>query len=266
MGIVNAIASDPTWLYLIVSSVFILAVAAVVACVYHFGSGSAIAKITMPPQPSKRPKAEAAGEQSEQAGGEELLSAQPPNFSKALLALPNSYLKRYSRLLGSNSGKRTSAKGEKKTPLSEDTFNAIYRDIVISQTKKQFSVALVMSIAGFAVIVAAVILAFFSDRMENMLGTIPGVLSNIISVLFFKQSKDAREEVDRIYRQDEFMANIGRVLAIADKIEDPKIKSALLAALALNMSNPDEKLAADLKVFLGNVGGNTKPQQGAQGS
>lgn len=157
---------------------------------------------------------------------------------------------------------------EKQVPQgiqTEEQYNEVFRQETLKESATQFYLGLVISIAGFIVIIIAIVLAFFGNDMEALLGTMPGIVVNIVSALFFKQSKDAKDLAVKLYQQDEFMANLQNVMFIADRIQDQKIKSTVLAALALYLAYPDEKPAAEIQAFIKGGGDNAQLQQDQTG-
>jgi uncharacterized membrane protein YgcG len=137
---------------------------------------------------------------------------------------------------------------------SEFRFDDEYLKDALSQSTMQFYLSVFASLTGFVLIIAVIIVALVQGDIEIALGTLPGVVINIVSALFFKQAKDTRDLAAALYGQNMHRINVSDSQDIAEKIEDRKLKSIVLATLTLNLASTSATPADNLQELLKCIG------------
>jgi hypothetical protein len=140
-------------------------------------------------------------------------------------------------------------------------FDEEYQKDALSQSTIQFYLSVFAAAAGFALVIAMAVMAIVHNDAEIALGTLPGVVINIVSALFFKQAKDTRDLAAAMYNQNVHRSNVFDSREIAAAIEDGKMRSVVMATLALNLASSDSKPAEQIQALLKCIG---ESQPGAQ--
>lgn len=116
------------------------------------------------------------------------------------------------------------------------TFMESHQKQAINHSRIQFYTGLFMSIIGFILIIYVVVIALSSENSLTSAITIVGsIVFEGISILFLKESHKLRQSAKEYH--DNLSENNKQIQAIkiAESIENPEIKSAIKAQLALHM-------------------------------
>lgn len=110
-----------------------------------------------------------------------------------------------------------------------------HHEEAINQSKIQFWFSLVASVIGFALII--VIIFVYKDLAwyEYIIKMLPGAIIEAVSVLFFSQSKQTRERASDFLNRLRQDRQYTKSIALANTIEDNKLRSFLKAEIALNL-------------------------------
>jgi len=116
------------------------------------------------------------------------------------------------------------------------TFMESHQKQAINHSRIQFYTGLVMSILGFMLIIYVVFIALSSDNsLISAITIIGSIVFEGISILFLKEShklrQSAKEYHDNLSEKNKQL----QAIKIAESIENPEIKSAIKAQLALHM-------------------------------
>lgn len=108
------------------------------------------------------------------------------------------------------------------------------------QATVQFWISIVAAFFGFIFIVIVILIRQNSVWYECLINAIPGIIIEAISVLFFTQSKETRQQssdfLNRL-RQDRLYE---KSIAIANEIQDEQLKAKLKAEIALHLCGIDK--------------------------
>lgn len=149
------------------------------------------------------------------------------------------------KLVNGNSDTPTTITVNKKTDNYEDnlielavhqTFMELHQKQAINHSRIQFYTGLIMSMIGFILIIYVVIIALSSNNNLTSAITIVGsIVFEGISILFLKESNRLRQSAKEYH--DNLSENNRQLqaLKIAESIENPEIKSAIKAQLALHL-------------------------------
>jgi hypothetical protein len=103
------------------------------------------------------------------------------------------------------------------------------------QATVQFWISIFAAFFGFVFIVAVILLSPSTEWYEGLINAIPGIVIEAVSVLFFTQSKETRQQssdfLNRL-RQDRLYE---KSIAIANEIQDEQLKAKLKAEIALHL-------------------------------
>jgi hypothetical protein len=145
--------------------------------------------------------------------------------------------------------------------LVEDLVTS-YHEQALSQARVQFWFSVVAATFGFIYIMYAATTADPANLLSYM-KTAPGVVVEAIAALFFRQAEQTRQRATELYdrlRTDQMSA---RAEAVVNSIEDPVMRSAVKAQIALHMIGlvPKEiDLQSILTRPIGSASAITKPQ------
>ena len=103
------------------------------------------------------------------------------------------------------------------------------------QATVQFWISIFAAFLGFIFIVVVILLSPNAVWYKGLVNAIPGIIIEAISVLFFTQSKETRQQssdfLNRL-RQDRLYE---KSIAIANEIQDEQLKAKLKAEIALHL-------------------------------
>jgi hypothetical protein len=135
-----------------------------------------------------------------------------------------------------------------------------YHQQALSQAKVQFWFSVVAASVGFIYILYAATLINAGSAVEY-LKILPGLIIDAVAALFFKQAEQTRARATELYdrlRQDR---QVEKAEAVVASIEDPTIRSAVKAQIALHMAGLTPK-EIDLPTFMTPIGGLSPPVDG----
>lgn len=110
-----------------------------------------------------------------------------------------------------------------------------HHEQAIQQSIIQFWFSLIASIIGFVFIIIIVVISENLQWYEYVLKTLPGVIIEAVSVLFFSQSKETRERASDFLNRLREDRQFTKSIEIIDTIEDEKLKSLVKAEIALHL-------------------------------
>lgn len=124
-----------------------------------------------------------------------------------------------------------------------------HHEQALSQASIQFWSSLAASIIGFVFIMLMILFANNSQWYEYILNVLPGVIIEVVSYLFFKQSSETRNRASDFLNRLRNDEQISKSIAIADSIGNDELKSLIKAKIALHICGINE--LQDLNDFLG---------------
>ena len=103
------------------------------------------------------------------------------------------------------------------------------------QATVQFWISIFAAFFGFIFIVVVILLSPNALWYEGLVNAIPGIIIEAISVLFFTQSKDTRQQSSDFLNRLRQDRQYEKSIAIADEIKDEQLKAKLKAEIALHL-------------------------------
>ncbi len=115
-----------------------------------------------------------------------------------------------------------------------------HHEQTIKHANIQFIASLCAAVIGFIFLISNIILSIDLSWQEDIAGTIPGVILEAISVLFFTQSKLAKKQSSDSLNKlmDERKCEKG--ISVAESISDKKISDKVKAEIALTLCGKNE--------------------------
>lgn len=110
-----------------------------------------------------------------------------------------------------------------------------YHEQALYQSRIQFWLSLIASVVGF---ISVIIILFFSNDLqwyEYIIRTLPGIIIEAVSILFFSQSKEIRERASDFLNRLQEDRHFNRSMEIVDTISDENLKSLIKAEIALHL-------------------------------
>lgn len=105
----------------------------------------------------------------------------------------------------------------------------------LSQSKIQFWFSLIAAIVGFIFIILMVCFTATDMWYEYIVRILPGAIIEAVSILFFSQSREARERSSDFLNRLREDKQYEKGIAIAESISDEQLKSKLKAEIALRL-------------------------------
>jgi hypothetical protein len=132
---------------------------------------------------------------------------------------------------------------ERRTLIADDRNFALlrtYHSQGLAQSKISFWFSLVLGVAGFGLIVWAVVLMMRSGNALNAQGraTVPliaGTITEAVSTLFFVQSNNTRKVMTTFFDKLRLDRNLDESLRLIDSVRDPKLQGSLQAVIAIHL-------------------------------
>jgi C4-type Zn-finger protein len=126
-----------------------------------------------------------------------------------------------------------------------------YHEQALSQARAQFWFSVIAATGGFLWILYSGS-KIEPDRLGTVFGILPGVVMDTVAFLFFRQASETRQRATDLYDRLRKDRQASEAVALVAAIEDPKVKSAVQAQLALHMAGLDPS-PIDLTKFLANA-------------
>lgn len=108
-----------------------------------------------------------------------------------------------------------------------------YHSQALQQASIQFWFSVIASVLGLVFIFTIIFFEENTTWYEYILKTFPGVIVEVISVLFINQAKETRERATNLFKELNYDSKIEKSVAIADTIENEDMKSNVKAKIAL---------------------------------
>jgi len=102
----------------------------------------------------------------------------------------------------------------------------------IRQAKMAFNVALGLMVIGILIIFTGIILLFLEKTSAGIVTSIVGTVTNVISFLTFRFSKEANDRLDQINQDLKIIEKTRWASKMIEEIDDPTIKNKAKAKLA----------------------------------
>lgn len=125
--------------------------------------------------------------------------------------------------------------GKSSTQSSVEDLIRSHHEQALTQATIQFWTSLIASIIGFVFIIIMIFIAKDSLWYEYILKTLPGIIIEAVSYLFFKQSSEIRNRASDFLNRLRNDEQISKSITIADSIEDENLKSQIKAKIALHI-------------------------------
>lgn len=166
--------------------------------------------------------------------------------------LSNSTVVKDSKLSYGEPEKQKNVVKEENEVKSDEKALDIYEQQATTHSNLQFYVGLIMSIVGFILLIGIIIFSIGSDNtINNAISVIGSLIFEGISLMFLKESQKLRIRVKEYHDNLLENSNRNKSMALADKIQDEKLRSLVQAQLSfylmgidpgkLNISNISEE-------------------------
>ena len=112
-----------------------------------------------------------------------------------------------------------------------------YHEQALGQARVQFRVSTIAAVAGFFLIIYNGFIQILGTSVtvsEVVLNTLPGVVIEAVSVLFFAQARSTRQRATDFYSRLQDDQRHKEALSIADGIAEPTLKALVYAQMALH--------------------------------
>lgn len=110
-----------------------------------------------------------------------------------------------------------------------------HHEEAINEAKTQFWFSLIAACVGFGFIAITFFVTNNLEWYNKLIMTIPGVVIEAVSALFFSQSKETRERSSDFLNRLREDRKFEKGIEIANTIEDKKLKAKMLASIALSL-------------------------------
>lgn len=114
-----------------------------------------------------------------------------------------------------------------------------HHEQALQQSLIQFWFSLGAAVAGFVFIICTVFFSKSTEWYEYIVKALPGGIIEIVSVLFFSQSRETRERASDFLNRLREDRQYEKSIAIAETIQDEKLKSLLKAEIAMHLCGID---------------------------
>ena len=154
-----------------------------------------------------------------------------------------------SRDKATESSSEDKLKQEKKKIESKDPFDEIVEKLItnhheqaLSQAKIQFWFSLIAACVGFFLIILILFITGDTEWYNKLVMTIPGVIIEVVSALFFSQSKEIRKTSSDFLNHLREDRKFEKGIEIANTLEDDKLKAKMLASISLNLCGISDQI------------------------
>jgi len=110
-----------------------------------------------------------------------------------------------------------------------------HHEQAITQSVIQFWFSLIASVVGFVFIIVIVAVSEELQWYEYIVKTLPGVIIEAVSVLFFSQSKETRERASDFLNRLREDRQYAKSINLVETISDEKLRSLIKAEIALHL-------------------------------
>lgn len=108
----------------------------------------------------------------------------------------------------------------------------------LAQASIQFWFSVFAATLGFGLIIGSAIYSFgVSDSSTAVIRSVPGIVIEAVAALFFKQATETRQRATDFYDRLRNDSNKDEAIALASKIEDVTLRSAVQAEIALHLAD-----------------------------
>lgn len=134
-----------------------------------------------------------------------------------------------------------------KSPVKESGGDNVYlllemhHQQALQQSKVQFWFSILASVIGFITIIISVFVSLNNNWYDYVLKSIPGIVTEAVSFLFFNQARETRDRATKFFRELNYDKQIAKSVAIADTIESEEVKSKVKSLIALRIIGINEK-------------------------
>ncbi|WP_097003909.1 TRADD-N-associated membrane domain-containing protein [Lacrimispora amygdalina] len=110
----------------------------------------------------------------------------------------------------------------------------------LQQSNVQFWFSILAAIVGFITIIFSVFVFSNINWYDYVLKTIPSIVMEAVSFLFFNQARETRDRATKFFKELNYEKQIAKSVAIADTIESEEIKSKVKSQIALRIIGINE--------------------------
>lgn len=117
-----------------------------------------------------------------------------------------------------------------------------YHKQALRQASIQFWFSIIAAVVGFGFVINELAFVPSTSATEKVIGTIPGIVIDLVAALFFKQAEQTRQRATDLY--DRLRTDNERTVAIKliDSIENENLRSIVKAQLALKIGGVDSNI------------------------
>jgi len=110
----------------------------------------------------------------------------------------------------------------------------------LQQANVQFWFSILASIVGFITIIFSVFVFSNINWYDYVLKTIPGIVMEAVSFLFFNQARETRDRATKFFKELNYEKQIAKSIAIAETIDNEEVRSKIKSLIALRIIGINE--------------------------
>ena len=129
----------------------------------------------------------------------------------------------------------TKESAQKKFDDTIDELIKNHHQQALLQANVQFWFSIIAAFIGFVSIMIVIFFPSNTAWYEDLINAIPGIISEAVSVLFFAQSKETRQQSSDFLNRLRQDRQYEKSIAIANEIKDEQLKAKLKAEIALHL-------------------------------
>lgn len=133
-----------------------------------------------------------------------------------------------------------------KSPVKESNEDSVYlllemhHQQALQQSSVQFWFSILASIIGFITIIFSVFVFLNNNWYDYVLKSIPGIVIEAVSFLFFNQARETRDRAAKFFKELNYEKQIAKSVAIAETIDSEEVKSKVKSLIALSIIGINE--------------------------
>ena len=118
----------------------------------------------------------------------------------------------------------------------------LHHNQALQQANIQFWFSIFAAILGFVLIIVIIMFGRSETWYENIIKATPGVIIEVVSVLFISQARETRDRATNFFMELNYDRKIEKSMEIADSIERDEIRADVKAKIALHIIGIKEKI------------------------
>lgn len=114
-----------------------------------------------------------------------------------------------------------------------------YFDETLSVARQHTKLSLVAASIGFFIVLIGILAMMFGFSTAGLVTSASGTISEVISLLFFRESRQAADRLDKSLERLLETEGYFRAFVIANQIQDSETRNHVIEAIALRIIKPD---------------------------